>query len=151
ERIPSVWNGKQFQARELVERGSLLSDEGNPHAFRLGRMSKGTQLVVLSACDTGLGNISAGEGIYGLRRALAIAGSESQVISLWKVDDAATQELMVDYYENLQNGLGRSDALRAVKLSMLQQEHYQHPYYWASFIPSGNWRPMNHAALGARE
>ena len=102
----------------------------------------GTKLVVLSACDTGLGNISAGEGIYGLRRALVIAGSESQVISLWKVDDRATKDLMVSYYQGLQDNQGRSEALRKIQLQMLGSGDYQHPYYWASFIPSGNWRSM---------
>ncbi|NEO70481.1 tetratricopeptide repeat protein [Moorena sp. SIO3H5] len=102
----------------------------------------GTKLVVLSACDTGLGNISAGEGIYGLRRALVIAGSESQVISLWKVDDRATKDLMVSYYQGLLDNQGRSEALRRIQLQMLGSGKYQHPYYWASFIPSGNWRSM---------
>ncbi|WP_375480576.1 CHAT domain-containing protein, partial [uncultured Nostoc sp.] len=103
----------------------------------------GTKLVVLSACDTGLGNISAGEGIYGLRRALVIAGSESQMISLWKVDDDATKELMVAYYKKLLNKRGRSEALRQTQLEMLKGEKYQHPYYWAAFIPSGDWSPMD--------
>ena len=103
----------------------------------------GTKLVVLSACNTGLGNISAGEGIYGLRRALVIAGSESQVISLWNVNDTATKYLMVSYYQGLQDNQGRSEALRRVQLQMLGSAEYQHPYYWASFIPSGNWRSMD--------
>ncbi|WP_414756479.1 CHAT domain-containing protein, partial [Anabaena sp. CCY 9910] len=103
----------------------------------------GTKLVVLSACDTGLGNISAGEGIYGLRRALVIAGSESQMISLWKVDDDATKELMVAYYKKLLDNQGRSEALRQTQLDMLKGEKYQHPYYWAAFIPSGDWTSMD--------
>ncbi|MEH1829563.1 MAG: CHAT domain-containing tetratricopeptide repeat protein, partial [Nostoc sp.] len=103
----------------------------------------GTKLVVLSACDTGLGNISAGEGIYGLRRALVIAGSESQMISLWKVDDDATKELMVAYYKKLLDNQGRSEALRQTQLEMLKGEKYQHPYYWAAFIPSGDWTSMD--------
>jgi CHAT domain-containing protein len=105
----------------------------------------GTKLVVLSACDTGLGTDTTGEGIYGLRRALVIAGSESQVISLWKVDDNATKDLMVDYYKGILANRGRSEALRQTQLKMLRGElgkEYQHPYYWAAFIPSGDWRPM---------
>ncbi|MDZ8258437.1 CHAT domain-containing tetratricopeptide repeat protein [Nostoc sp. ChiQUE01b] len=102
----------------------------------------GTKLVVLSACDTGLGNIFAGEGIYGLRRALVIAGSESQMISLWKVADDATKELMVAHYKKLLDNKGRSEALRQTQLEMLGSEKYQHPYYWAAFIPSGDWRAM---------
>ncbi|MEH2226099.1 CHAT domain-containing protein [Nostoc sp.] len=75
-----------------------------------------------------MGNISAGEGIYGLRRALVIAGSESQMISLWKVDDDATKELMVAYYKKLLDNQGRSEALRQTQLEMLKGEMYQHPY-----------------------
>ncbi|NEO03726.1 MAG: CHAT domain-containing protein, partial [Moorea sp. SIO3I7] len=102
----------------------------------------GTKLVVLSACNTGLGNISAGEGIYGLRRALVIAGSESQVISLWNVNDEATKYLMVSYYQGLKDNQGRSEALRRIQLQMLGSPEYNHPIYWASFIPSGNWGSM---------
>jgi CHAT domain-containing protein len=102
----------------------------------------GTKLVVLSACDTGLGQDTTGEGIYGLRRALVIAGSESQLISLWKVEDEATKDLMVNYYKRLLNNQGRSEALRQTQLEMLKNETYQHPYYWAAFIPSGDWKPM---------
>ncbi|HLO88845.1 MAG TPA: tetratricopeptide repeat protein [Nostocaceae cyanobacterium] len=105
----------------------------------------GTKLVVLSACDTGVGKDTTGEGIYGLRRALVIAGSESQVISLWKVNDDATKDLMVNYYKEIVANQGRSEALRQTQLKMLRGElgkDYQHPYYWAAFIPSGNWRPM---------
>src|SRR6266508_1201029 len=99
----------------------------------------GTKLVVLSACDTGLGEVKNGDGVYGLRRALALAGSESQVMSLWKVADKATRELMVGYYTGLQRGEGRSEALRNVQLQMLRSRERRHPYYWAVFIQSGEW------------
>ncbi|HLP89825.1 MAG TPA: CHAT domain-containing protein [Nostocaceae cyanobacterium] len=105
----------------------------------------GTKLVVLSACNTGVGKDTIGEGVYGLRRALVIAGSESQVISLWKVNDDATKDLMVNYYKGIVANQGRSEALRQTQLKMLRGElgeDYQHPYYWAAFIPSGDWRPM---------
>nr|WP_281248449.1 CHAT domain-containing protein [Spirulina major] len=105
---------------------------------------RGTQLAILSACETGIGEVANGEGVYGLRRALTIAGSESQVISLWKVADEETKDLMVDYYQRLQQGAGRSDALRQVQLAMAQSANNAHPYYWAAFIPSGDWRPMSH-------
>jgi CHAT domain-containing protein/Tfp pilus assembly protein PilF len=104
----------------------------------------GTKLAVLSACDTGVGKDTTGEGIYSLRRALVIAGSESQVISLWKVDDSATKDLMVAYFKRILGKEGRSEALRQTQLEMLRGEQYQHPYYWAAFIPSGDWRPMEH-------
>jgi len=125
----------------------------------------GTKLVVLSACDTGVGEVKNGDGVYGLRRALVLAGSESQVMSLWPVSDQATRDLMIAYYTALQQGGGRSEALRQVQLRMLRSQQrdqtgsarilvpkhsspapdqrrardYSHPYYWASFIQSGEW------------
>ena len=103
---------------------------------------QGTQLVVLSACDTGLGEPSIGEGVYGLRRALAIAGTQSQMMSLWKVDDKVTQESMVNYYQKLKEGFGRGEALRQVQLEMIDNPQQNHPYYWASFIFSGDWSEL---------
>lgn len=103
---------------------------------------KGTQLVVLSACETGTGELVASEGVYGLRRSLVLAGSQSQVISLWKVEDTATQKLMVDYYDRLLAGSPRDAALRETQLAFLESEEYSHPYYWAAFIGSGDWRPL---------
>ena len=102
----------------------------------------GTQLVVLSACETGVGTVQTGEGVYGLRRAPVLAGAQAQLDSLWKVSDAATQELMVDYYQRLLKGEGRSGALRAAQKAMMLNPARQHPYYWAAFIPIGNWRPL---------
>jgi CHAT domain-containing protein len=99
----------------------------------------GTKLVVLSACDTGVGVVRAGEGVYGLRRALVLAGSETQVMSLWQVRDYATQRLMMAYYAGLKQGQGRGEALRGVKLEMMRQKGMEHPYYWAGFIQSGKW------------
>lgn len=103
----------------------------------------GTKLVVLSACETGLGDVASGEGVYGLRRALSIAGAESQLITLWLVDDEATKDLMTNYYKRLQKNVGRSAALRLVQLEMLKNPQYQRPYYWAAFIPSGEWTSLN--------
>jgi CHAT domain-containing protein/Tfp pilus assembly protein PilF len=99
----------------------------------------GTKLVVLSACDTGLGEVKNGQGVYGLRRAMVLAGAQSQVMSLWQVADRPTRELMVGYYTGLQQDQGRSDALRNVQLKMLRSRDRQHPYYWAAFIASGEW------------
>jgi CHAT domain-containing protein len=103
---------------------------------------QGTQLVVLSACETGLGDVANGEGIYGLRRAFTLAGSQSQLISLWKVDDDATQQLMLRYYDELLAGKGRSQAMYLTQRHFLNHPEYSHPYYWAAFIPSGNWQPL---------
>jgi CHAT domain-containing protein len=103
----------------------------------------GTRLVVLSACDTGVGDIKNGEGVQGLRRALVLAGSESQVMSLWPVTDEGAKELMIDYYRALQRGEGRSEGLRQVQLRMLRSKQWRHPFYWAAFIQSGEWANLD--------
>jgi CHAT domain-containing protein/lipopolysaccharide biosynthesis regulator YciM len=102
----------------------------------------GTKLVTLSACDTGVGEVKNGDGVYGLRRALVLAGAEAQVMSLWAVSDKATRELMVSYYRRLQEGQGRGEALRQSQLEMLKNVNRRHPYYWASFIQSGEWKNL---------
>jgi CHAT domain-containing protein/Tfp pilus assembly protein PilF len=133
----------------------------------------GTKLVVLSACETGLGDVKNGAGVYGLRRALVLEGRESQVMSLWQVSDAATRDLMKAYYTRLQRGEGRTEALRQVQLEMLkgatgvqegvrqqrglpglpggqaQARSYSHPYYWAGFIQSGAWTGIENKTVDA--
>ncbi|MBE9098234.1 tetratricopeptide repeat protein, partial [Vacuolonema iberomarrocanum] len=119
------------------------SEDGVLTAQEVAQMNlRGTQLVVLSACETGLGNVVNGGGVYGLRRAFVLAGAESQLMSLWKVDDFGTSELMQGYYERITRGMGRSEALREVQRELLDTGAYQHPYYWAGFIFSGNWRSL---------
>jgi CHAT domain-containing protein/Tfp pilus assembly protein PilF len=103
----------------------------------------GTKLVTLSACDTGIGEIRNGEGVYGLRRAFFLAGAETVVMSLWPVSDYVTRELMADYYLGLRNGLGRGDALRRSQRTMLARRGRQHPFYWASFIQAGEWASLD--------
>jgi CHAT domain-containing protein len=103
----------------------------------------GTKLVVLSACDTGNGKVTNGDGVYGLRRALVIAGAEGLVMSLWQVDDAATRDLMAGYYARLKAGKPRSSALRDVQLEIHANPKYAHPYYWAAFLAAGDNSPLN--------
>ena len=99
----------------------------------------GTRLVTLSACDSGIGEIRSSEGVYGLRRAFVLAGAESLVMSLWAVSDSVTREMMTAFYTGLRQGLGRGEALRQAQLAMLKRKGRQHPFYWASFIQSGEW------------
>lgn len=140
------------QAGPLLRSGLALAganarigrDDGILTALEVASMDlRGTELVVLSACETGVGEVDAGEGVYGLRRALTIAGARAQVMSLWKVDDAATRDLMIDYYKGLAKGTGRGEALRAAQQGLLADAKRRHPYYWAAFIPSGAWGPMS--------
>ncbi|MCX5828434.1 MAG: CHAT domain-containing protein [Deltaproteobacteria bacterium] len=96
------------------------------------------RLVVLSACQTGLGKMERGEGVVGLTRAVMYAGTPATVVSLWSVSDEGTKELMVRFYENiLKKGMTKDEALREAKRSMRASEDYRHPYYWSSFVMYG--------------
>jgi CHAT domain-containing protein len=109
---------------------------------------EGTELAVLSACQSGAGLIVGGEGVQGLRRALALAGARSQVLTLWPVEDRTTAALMERFYRGLASGLGRSEALRQAQLAVSAQPGRSHPYWWASFAASGDWRPVQRFARG---
>jgi CHAT domain-containing protein len=103
----------------------------------------GTRLVTLSACDTGIGEIRNGEGVYGLRRAFVLAGAETLVMSLWPVSDYIARDVMIMYYTGLRSGLGRGEALRRARLTLLKRATRRHPYYWAGFIQSGEWADLD--------
>ncbi|HSB09214.1 MAG TPA: CHAT domain-containing tetratricopeptide repeat protein [Blastocatellia bacterium] len=125
-------------------RRSSSSDDGILTALEASGLNLwGTKLVTLSACDTGLGEVKNGEGVYGLRRAFVLAGTETLVMSLWPVSDYVARELMTHYYSGLRQGLGRGEALRQVQLDMLKRKNRQHPFYWASFIQSGEWANLD--------
>ena len=111
----------------------------------MGLDLRGSRLVVLSACDTGMGEVKTGEGVFGLRRAFELAGAKSLVMSLWPVSDQVTKELMSAYYRNLKEGHGRGDSLRRAQLEMIAKPARRHPFYWASFIQAGDWRPLEAA------
>jgi CHAT domain-containing protein len=95
-----------------------------------------TELVVLSACETALGTVKIGEGVFGLRRAFFQAGAKTLVMSLWKVPDEATRELMTEFYRRLLDGEGRAEALRQAQLSM--KAKHPSPYFWGAFICQGD-------------
>ncbi|WP_437534160.1 CHAT domain-containing tetratricopeptide repeat protein [Sorangium sp. So ce726] len=128
-----------------ARRSSSDEDDGILTALEISSLDlHGTQLVVLSACETGLGEVPRGDGVYGLRRALLLAGTETQVMSLWKVGDMATRDLMTSYYAALARGGGRSEALRSAQLQIRRER--PHPHAWAGFITSGEG-----AALDGRQ
>lgn len=118
-------------------------EDGLVTAAELARMDlRGTELVVLSACQTGLGETLAGEGVFGLRRALEIAGSDSQLLSLWQVDDRATAAWMIHFYDALATGATRLDAWRTASETVRAHPGWEHPWYWAAFTLSGDWGPL---------
>jgi len=100
-----------------------------------------TELVVLSACETGLGQVHGGEGVFGLRRAFVLAGARTLVMSLWKVPDEPTRALMEDFYGRLLAGQGRAEALREAQLAM--KAKYPDPFYWGAFICQGDPSPLS--------
>ena len=99
------------------------------------------ELVVLSACQTGLGQEVKGEGLVGLTRGFMYAGSPRVLVSLWNVSDAATAEMMKRFYRlMLEEGLSATAALRAAQLEMQQETQWKAPYYWAAFTLQGEWK-----------
>ncbi|WP_155897907.1 CHAT domain-containing protein [Allocoleopsis franciscana] len=99
------------------------------------------ELVVLSACETGLGKDVKGEGLVGLTRGFMYAGSRRVVVSLWSVNDVATSEVMAKFYQKmLTEGQNPISALRAAQLEMWKSQNWQSPYYWAAFTVQGDWR-----------
>jgi CHAT domain-containing protein/Tfp pilus assembly protein PilF len=97
-------------------------------------------MVVLSACETARGKVISGEGMVGLTWALFVAGSPTQVVSQWKVDDASTAILMREFYTRLKAGQNKDVALRMASLQLQSDREYAHPFYWAPFILMGDWR-----------
>ncbi len=105
----------------------------------------GVEWAVLSACDTGVGEIRAGEGVFGLRRAFQVAGARTVVMSLWSVDDQATRAWMRALYEGrFQRRLSTADAVHEASLTLLRDRRAKgqstHPFYWAAFVAAGDWR-----------
>jgi CHAT domain-containing protein len=130
---------------------SLFDEKGQPQEgfLRLHdiyNLKLPVDLVVLSACNTGLGKDVRGEGLIGLTRGFMYAGASSVVASLWKVDDDATAELMRLFYDNmLRDGLSPAAALRKAQVTMSQQKRWQSPYYWSGFIIQGQYLPSARA------
>ena len=125
---------------------SLVDEAGRPQEgflrlHEIYNLRLNADLVVLSACQTGLGKEVRGEGLIGLTRGFMYAGAPRVMASLWEVDDAATAELMKRFYRGvLQDKLPPAAALRAAQIEMLKRKHWQSPYYWGAFVLQGEWR-----------
>ncbi len=115
------------------------------HTYELHHMDLNADLVVLSACETGIGELKKGEGIMSLARGFIHAGSSSVVTSLWKVEDEASRLLMEYFYANIADGYAKDEALRQAKLQFIEESDDLtiHPFFWAGFILIGDHSPIN--------
>ena len=115
------------------------------YGFELYDLDLNADLVVLSACETGIGELVEGEGVLSLARAFSYAGSPSVLTSLWSISDASASAIMVKYYEHLSTGTSKSSALQQAQIAFLQEEskRHMHPVYWAGFVMTGVDDPIS--------
>jgi CHAT domain-containing protein len=123
----------------LTRTAGDAQNDGLLQAHEIIDMHLDADLAVLSACDTGNGRISPGEGVVGMSWAFLVAGTRSVIVSQWRVNSASTSQLMKTFYEALAkqndaNGRNKSQALREASLSLLKDRRYRHPFYWAGFV-----------------
>ncbi len=143
---PLLLSGLAFAGANLRAEAHEGEEDGILTAEEVAAMDlSGVQWAVLSACDTGTGEVRAGEGVFGLRRSFQIAGVETLIMSLWEVEDEAARAWMLKLYEGLlSQGLEKADAVHKASLETLRERRAggqtTHPFYWAGFVASGNWR-----------
>jgi CHAT domain-containing protein len=130
------WKSKNFYPSTEAGNGILTAEEFS------GLALNGTELVILSACKTGLGDTPRGEGVLGFRQAVDMAGAKTLVMSLWNIPDKQTKQLMLMLYKRLSLGEGKAEALRNSQLAL--KEKYRAPYFWGGFICQGEVAPILH-------
>lgn len=143
---PMLRSGLFLAGADRMLKGEAIPaglDNGVLTAYEASTLDlQGTELVVLSACDTGLGEVQNGEGVFGLKRALEEAGAESVLMTMWAVPDRETQELMTRFYANWLSGMEKAEALRQAQLAerriVLQRYGKDDPSYWGAFVLTGH-------------
>jgi CHAT domain-containing protein len=143
---PLLLSGLAFAGANNREAAGPDEDDGILTAEEVAALDlSAADWVVLSACDTGIGEVRAGEGVFGLRRAFQIAGARTLITSLWPVEDEAGRQWMRNLYDSrFVKGMGTAESVRAASLEVLRQrraaKNSTHPFYWAGFVASGDWR-----------
>lgn len=128
-----------------MQSGLLLSKDADNDGYLqvheiFGLDLRNANLVVLSACETGLSKIYGGDDLVGLSRGFIYAGTPSLMATIWEVDDRSTSILMKEFYENWhKKGMTKPEALRQAQLTLKDMPEYRHPFYWAPFIVIGDW------------
>jgi CHAT domain-containing protein len=132
----------QFTGIVLSLVGNREGSDGFLRTDEVFNLKLSSPLVMLSACETGLGREKRGEGVMGLTRAFMYAGAPTVGVTLWSVADKSTSELMTDFYKNLlaANAPAPSDAMRNARLRMIEGKRYSTPFYWAPFVLVGDWK-----------
>ncbi|HKE57619.1 MAG TPA: CHAT domain-containing protein, partial [Pyrinomonadaceae bacterium] len=130
-------NSSPMYSHLVLSQGDSKED-GLLEAWELLNLDLHADLVVLSACETARGEVGAGEGVIGLSWALFVAGTPTTVVSQWKVDSAATTQLMVDFHRNHLAATSKAQSLRKAMLRLLADKQHQHPFYWAPFVVIGD-------------
>jgi CHAT domain-containing protein len=138
---------KKFSGSLFFKRAQDDQEDGELHVYELYDIALRARLTVLSACESGVGKIFRGEGVFSIARAFAYAGCPSTVMTLWPVGDLASAQIMGDFYNSLHQGEHIDVALQNAKMNYLQNADSQlaHPAYWAAYIPIGNMSPVAQA------
>jgi CHAT domain-containing protein len=146
EESPLLRSGLALAGAERRDQTDPDQDDGILTAEEIASLDlSGVEWAVLSACDTGVGDVKAGEGVFGLRRAFQIAGARTLIMSLWSVDDDSTREWMTALYDaRLRKGKSTAESVRDASLSVLSARRKAgestHPFHWAAFVAAGDWR-----------
>ena len=133
-----------LRSKLIFSQSADTTDDGFLHAYELYNLRLNAELAVLSACNTGFGPLSEGEGVTSLSRAFSYAGCKSIVMSLWPAQDKSTLDIMSLFYKGLSEGLSKDQALRQAKLQYLENadDLFASPFFWANFVVSGNTQPL---------